>query len=136
MAERLQALLGVAEGPGQVAVVGPAAVHASALARRAPELEVVAVSPALAGADEAPGVSRLAARPGLPFFPRTFRGVVLSGEASQRLLDEAVRVAAPGARVVVLDAGEEVRARLEGAGVTPLLDDRDERVVVGLREKA
>ncbi len=136
VAERLQALLGVAEGPGQIVVVGPAAVHAPALARRTPDVEVVAVSPALAGAEEAPRVSRLAARPGLPFFPRTFRGVVLSGDASPRLLDEAVRVLAPGARVVVLDAGEEVRARLEAAGVTPLLDDRDERVAVGLREKA
>lgn len=132
--ERLRALLGVAEGPGNLALVGDLAIHADGLAERTPEVEVVAVSPALQGLPERPGVSRVVARPGLPFFSRTFRGVALAADAVDAFLAEAARVAAPGARVVVLDAPEATRERLESAGLRVLLDDPSERVVVGVRE--
>ncbi|MBW3533907.1 MAG: hypothetical protein KY453_01605 [Gemmatimonadetes bacterium] len=44
--ERLRALLGVAEGPGNLALVGPVVAHAAGLAQRTPETEVVAVDAA------------------------------------------------------------------------------------------
>lgn len=132
--ERLRALLGIAEGPGNLALVGPVAAHAPGLADRTPDTEVVAVGLLLKDEPEREGVSRMVARPGLPFFSRTFRGVALSGEASGSFLDEAVRVAAPGARVVVQEAPEGTRARLEAGGMRVLLDDPSERVVVGTRE--
>lgn len=132
--ERLQALLAVAEGPGNLVLAGPVAAHAAGLADRVPELEVVAVSPALRDDPERAGVSRLVSRPGLPFFSGTFRGAALSGDASDALLEEAARVLAPGARLVVFDAPPDARARAEAGGLRVLLDDPSERVVVGARE--
>lgn len=133
-ADQLHALLGVAEGPGNLVLVGPVAAHAGRLADLVPEVEVVAVAGSLGSEPERAGVSRIVARPGLPFFSRTLRGAALSGDASERFLEEAARVAAPGARVVVLDAPERTGARLEAAGLAVLLDSAEERVVVGARE--
>jgi uncharacterized protein YbaR (Trm112 family) len=117
LAMRLAALLGVAEGPANVALVGPVTAHAGALAELIPELEVVALSARLRGSAERPGVSRMVSAPGLPFRPLTLEGVALSGEGSVDLLEEAARVVTPFSRVVVLDASEEVEAALRALGL-------------------
>lgn len=119
---RLAALLGVAEGPATVLLAGPVVALAGSLAATVPELEVVALGAALVGLREAPGVSRLVARPGLPFHSARLRGVVLDGEGVAPLLDEGARVLAPSARLVFLDTPAGVRERLAAAGLRLLLE--------------
>lgn len=131
-ATRVAALLGIVSGPGHLVLVGEPARHAPGVAGALDDVEVVAVDPALRGWDEEAGVSRMAAAPGLPFFSGRIRGVVLQGAGAGELLDEAVRVAGPRARVAVLDAPEGTRARLEGHGLSVVLDDRGH--VVAARE--
>lgn len=124
------ALLGVAEGPGEIALLGEAARFAPLLAHRVPNLEFAAVHQAVLGWDEAPGVSRVVAGSRLPFADRKFRGVLLEGAASAGLLREAARILAPGHRVVVLDAPEGAAGSLMAAGLTVRLD-QDGVVVAG-----
>lgn len=130
-ATRLAALLGVREGPGYLVLVGPVVRYAPRLAAMLDEIEVVPVGTGPRAWDEAPGMSRIAADSGLPFYSRRIRGVVLDGEGpAQAFLDEAVRVVGPGSRVAVLDAPSGTRRRLEEGGLDPVLDDRDGAGVV------
>lgn len=129
---RLGALLGVAAGPGHLLLVGGPAGHAEALAGMLEEVEVVAVHPGLHGRDEVPGVSRIAAGPGLPLYDRMVRGAALDGTVAEGMLDEARRAVAPGGRLVVVGPSPEVRDRLAASGLTPVLDE--EGVVVVTRE--
>ena len=115
-AERLQALLGVAEGPGTLLLAGSAARLAAALAERIPGVEVVALDADMARWSEAPRVSRVAARPGIPMLSRTLRGVAVDGALGARWLEEAARVVAPLSRVVVTDASGDAGAILAGSG--------------------
>ena len=128
---KLAALLGVAGGPGHLALLGDVARHAGALADLLDEAEVVAVDPRVRGGEERPGVSRLATGPALPFYSRSLRGVALDGAEGADRLAEALRVTGPAGRVVVLGAGREVRRLLEEGGFAVALDES--RVVVGLR---
>jgi hypothetical protein len=120
---RLAALLGVTSGPGHVALLGDVAAAAPGLADLLDDVEAVAVSAGALGWSERPGVSRLVARPGLPFHDRTLRGVALGGADVERFLDEAVRVVGASARVVVLDAPDGTARRLERSGLAPILDE-------------
>jgi len=130
---RLAALLGVTEGPGTLLLKGPAAVYAGAVARMVGGVEVVGLDASLRSRPEEEGVSRMVARPGLPFFSNALRAVLLSGDVENRDLEEAVRVLAPRGRVVVLAASPpQARGRLEGQGVRIILDQ--EGVLVGERE--
>lgn len=117
---RMAALLGVAEGPGTLLLVGGVARFAGALAGRVPGVEVVALDGDMARWPEAPRVSRMAARPGIPFFSRTLRGVGVDGGLGSTWVAEAARAAARLARVVVVDAPEGVEALLEEGGLTVL----------------
>jgi uncharacterized protein YbaR (Trm112 family) len=118
---RLGALLGVNEGPAQVALVGPVAAHAEPLAEMVAELEVVAITAALREAPEGPGVSRMVARPGLPVRSGSLRGVALAGPGANNLLEEAARAVAPSGRVVLYGAAEGDRPRAEAAGLQVLI---------------
>ena len=118
---RLAALLGVSEGPAHVALVGAVAAHAAALAALVAGLEAVAVGTELLGVPEQAGVSRLTARPGLPFRDAALQGVVLSGSAD--LLEEAARVTGPAGRVVWTDAPGTASGRAERAGLLVLLEE-------------
>lgn len=120
---RLQALLGVAEGPGTLLLVGAEARCAADLAGRIQGVEVVALDPDMAGWPEVPGVSRMAARPGIPFFSRTLRGVVVDGSLGPAWIAEAARAVAPLSRVVVTNAPEGARVALEEAGLQVLAEE-------------
>lgn len=122
-AMKLAALLGVSEGPGHLVLAGPVAGRARELAGLVPDVEVVAVSTDVRTWPEEPGVSRLVAGPGLPFFSRTIRGVALSGGAADDLLEEASRVVAAHGRVVLLDPPSRGRERLGRAGLQVVLED-------------
>ena len=119
-AARIMALLGVAEGPGTVLLAGAPARYAAWLAQAIPGVEVVGLDPDLASWPDAPGVSRIMARPGIPIFDRTLRGVVVDGRLGSRWIREAARVVAPLARVVVTEAPQDTGAALVEAGLTVL----------------
>jgi len=130
-AVRMAALLGVTEGPGTLLVKGPAASLAGGLAALVGGVEVVAMDPSLRFSAEEEGVSRMVARPGLPFFSGSLRGVLLSGAMEDHDIREAVRVLVPRGRVAVMGAPPEARSRLEEEGTRILL--HEEGVVVGER---
>lgn len=116
-AGRVRALLGLVEGPGTVLAAGAAARHAPLLARLVEGIETVAVDPDARHWGEMPGVSRLAARPGIPVAARALRGVVVDGALGRGWIEEAARAVAHGGRVLVEDAGADAGAVLEASGL-------------------
>jgi uncharacterized protein YbaR (Trm112 family) len=130
---RVGALLGVTEGPGTLLIKGPAARYAAGLAELIPMVEVVGLESALIGDQESEGVSRMIAQLRIPFFSGSFMGILLSGEVTDRDLDEAARVVAPLGRVVVLDASPEAGLRAEALGLKILLEE--EGVLVAQHEQ-
>jgi hypothetical protein len=118
---RLAALLGVAEGPGTLVLVGAVARWARAMATLVPGVEVVAVDPDLAHWPEAERVSRMVAGPGMPFFARSLRGAVVDGSLGAPWIREAARVVAPLGRVVVTDAPADVSEVLRESGFGALV---------------
>jgi uncharacterized protein YbaR (Trm112 family)/fermentation-respiration switch protein FrsA (DUF1100 family) len=117
---RVTALLGVAEGPGTLALVGAVARYAPGVAGLVEGVEVVGVDADLARWPEAPRISRMVALPGLPFFDRTLRGVAVDGALGVRWLAEAARVVAPLGRVVVVAATQGAARTLEESGLRVL----------------
>ncbi|HEY7768783.1 Trm112 family protein [Longimicrobium sp.] len=126
---KLAALMGLAGARGLVMVEGPGARHAAALATMVPEVEVVALDDATAQPPAMePGVSRVRAGAALPFRDGAMRGVALTGGAGDARLREALRVLAPGARLLVDPADAETAARLRVLGAQVMLEQ--EGVVV------
>ncbi|MCH7532560.1 MAG: hypothetical protein IIB36_12500 [Gemmatimonadetes bacterium] len=130
-AERIAALIGVARGPGTVALVGGLAGHGSAISCLTEDLQIVGIDADLSAWPADPSWSRIVSRPGMPFFSRTLRGVGLDGRLGRRWIDEAARVVAPMSRVVVTDATGETCAWLEEAGLKVMVDE--EETVVAAR---
>jgi uncharacterized protein YbaR (Trm112 family) len=120
---RLAALLGLVGGPGTVALVGRPARYAASLADQVEGVEFVAVDPDARTWPERPGVSRMVAGPGLPFFSRVLRGVVLDGVLGGEAIHEAARVVAPRSRVVLVDAPPGSAAALEAEGLSVLAEE-------------
>jgi len=118
--DRLMALLGVAQGPGTLLLAGSPARHAAGLAARIEGVEVVALDADMARWPEARGVSRMTARPGIPLFSQTLRGVAVDGALGERWLVEAARVVAPLSRVVVQDAPDDAQGILVACGLRVL----------------
>lgn len=119
-AERLVALIGIAGGPGTVALVGEPARHADALTASAGEIHVVGVDADLRRWPEAPRVSRVVASPGLPFYDATLRAVAVDGRLGGEWLAEAARVVVPRGRVVVTHAPSGTDRVLLGRGLQVL----------------
>lgn len=124
---RLAALMGLAGARGMVLVAGPGARHAAAISELVPEVEVVTVDGDPAGPME-PGVSRVLAGAVLPFRDASMRAAALTGGADEGRLKEALRVLAPGARLVVHPAPADAAGRLQALGAPVLLEQ--EGVVV------
>jgi len=123
---RLAALMGIAGAGGLAMVAGPGARHAAAVSALVPELEVVAVTERPPAGERAPGVSRLAAGGGaLPFRGGALRAAALTGGADDAGLREALRVLAPGARLVVDPAPAGTGERLRALGAEVLLEQDD-----------
>ena len=131
-AERLAALVGVAEGPALVLLAGSGAVNAPLLADLIGGLEVIAAWSPLVTEAERTGVSRFAtAGTVLPYRSGSMHGVALTDERSLNLIEEAARVVMPRSRVVVASGAGEVVERVERAGLRVLA--RDERATVAQR---
>lgn len=124
---RLAALLAVSGGPGHLAVVGELVPWVAALAELIGEIEVVGLArwagPMLAMPDR-PGVSYLAASAGLPFRKRSLRGIALTGKEEKGLLEQAVEVGIPGARIVSLRPRPEDADELRRAGADILIEEQ------------
>jgi hypothetical protein len=105
----------------------PGAELAPAIAALVPGLQVVAFTAHPVREDGTPGVSRVAGGPALPVRGGMLRGVALTGGAETPLA-EAVRVLAPGTRVVLDPAPEGTAEELRGVGAEVLLEQ--EGVVV------
>jgi uncharacterized protein YbaR (Trm112 family) len=131
---RLGALLGIAQGPGTLLVKGPAQVHAQRLAELIGGVEIVVIGTELMEMRESDSVSRVIARPRIPFFSDTFRGILLSGKIDDGDLAEAARSAAPSARVVVLDAPQGSAQDAEALGLKVLL--KEDGVLVVLKGRS
>jgi uncharacterized protein YbaR (Trm112 family) len=128
--ERLAALLGVAQGPGNVGLIGAVAAHAGPLAELIQEIEVVAVDAGMRGVPEREGVSRLVMGPLLPFQWSTFRAAAVAGESAE--LDQVLPALARGGRLVLADPAPDARTRLERAGARIMVSQPD--WIVALKE--
>lgn len=133
-AVRLAALLGLAGAGGTVLVEGPGAELAPGIAALVPGLQVVAFTARPVAGGAAPGVSRVAGGPAIPFRGGMLRGVALTGGAGEASLGEAIRVLAPGTRLVVDPAPEGAADELRGLGAEVLLEQ--DGVVVAVKPGA
>lgn len=127
----IHALLGITEGPAQVAALGSAARFAPGLARRIPEVEVAAVHGGTAAWPESSGVSRFRSGPSLPFAPRGFAGVVLEAPGGREDLREGARILGGSGRIVVVEASGDSAGHLLAAGLTVRAEE--DGVVVATR---
>lgn len=117
---RLAALMGLADVKGTVLVSGPGAEIAPSVAALVEGVEVVALTADVPEGPMMDGVSRVVGGPRLPFRAGMMRGAALTG--GDGLLDEAVRVLAPGSRIVVEPAGADTAERLRALGAELLLE--------------
>lgn len=118
--ERLVALLGLAGGPGTVALLGEPARQAAVVCSSSEDLQVVGVDADLRDWPEMPRISRLVAAPGLPFFSSTLRAIAVDGRLGSAWLSEAVRTAVPRGRIVVTRAPEGTEEELRSLGLSVL----------------
>jgi uncharacterized protein YbaR (Trm112 family) len=129
-AVRIAALLGLAGGPGLILLLGEPARLGGAVARLVPEVSIAAAGPAVGRPTDEAGVSRLLTADRLPFRTRSVRAVAVGGGPASAL-SEAVRLVAPGGRLVVDGALPGTPERLRQEGLDVLLDQDD--VVVAMR---
>lgn len=126
----LAGLLGIVEGPGQVALLGGMAGHAEALAAAIPGLEVVGIAEGLRARAEVEGVSRLAAGGPLPFRSSSLRGVGLFGAETRHAVEEVARVVSRAGRVVVWGDVARWEPGLEKVGLDVLVSEEAALVAV------
>ncbi|MDE0899738.1 MAG: hypothetical protein OSA81_12025 [Longimicrobiales bacterium] len=124
-ADKIVALLGIERGPGSVVMAGRSAAYAYHLAARVEDLAVVAFGEVTRFWTDAGTVSRVASAPGLPFFSRKMRGIVVDGSLGLAVIHEAARICAPFGRVIVLASPPEAREVLEADGLTVLAEEAE-----------
>jgi uncharacterized protein YbaR (Trm112 family) len=113
---RMAALLGATEPLGFLLVLGPAAAASVPLARMVDNTEIIAdVTSAPSASNDT--VSRMTFGERLPFYSGRLRGIWLSGDAADRLLEEAARVLHPMGRLVLEPYPTDAEQRLETAGL-------------------
>ena len=123
-ADRMLALMGVAQGPGTIVLVGEPARYARTLAERIEGIHVVASDADLADWPDAPGVSRMMGGASIPLYSRSMRGVAVDGRLGREAVREAARVVVPKGRVVVVHTEEERAGEtLRGAGLEVLASE-------------
>ncbi len=109
-AVEVAALLGLAEGAGNVALIGDMAGHATALAALVPGVEFIGISSGLRGWEEGEGVSRVTTGASLPFSSGSLRGAALFAEGGSSVCEsmagELARVLARAGRIAVWGVGQ------------------------------
>ena len=128
-AMEVAALLGLAEGSGNVALIGQMAGHATALAHMVPGIEFIGIAPGLRHWEEGEGVSRLIAGASLPFSGGSLRGVALFGAGGPSMAGELARVLARTGRIAVWGAAPEWEKALSAEGLDVLASEETTVVV-------
>ena len=105
-AMEVAALLGLTDGPGNVALIGGMAGHATTLAGLVPGVEFVGIAPGLRGWEEGEGVSRMTTGAALPFSSGSLRGVGLFADGEPSIAGELARVLARDGQIAVWGAGQ------------------------------
>ena len=118
----LAATLAVSEGPGFLVLIGQVGRAAASIAELVGGVEVVVVEPDAVAWPPSPGVTRLAAWPGLPFRGGA-RGLAIDRHGWAEWRDEALRVAGLGARIVLVDLTPEDSGPIDFAPLVTLLDE-------------
>ena len=121
--EYLLPLLGIIQGPATVLLIGGPAVLGGGLASLLDDIHVVGADADLARWPADPAWSRIVSHPGIPFFSRTLRGVVIDGRLDRHWFEEAARVIAPMSRVVVVNAATTASEWLQAAGLSIMADE-------------
>ena len=121
--EYLLPLLGIIQGPATVLLIGGPAVLGGGLASLLDDIHVVGADADLARWPADPAWSRIVSHPGIPFFSRTLRGVVIDGRLERHWFEEAARVIAPMSRVVVVNAATTAHEWLQVAGLSIMADE-------------
>ena len=111
-------------GAGRSALIGGPVSLGEALARHLPDFQVVGVDASLASWPAPSRCSRMVARPGLPFKSAAFSGTAVDGRLGRAMVEEALRVTAPGSRVVVTETDRELGTWLAGRREKLLLEGR------------
>ncbi|HIC63103.1 MAG TPA: hypothetical protein EYO91_02650 [Gemmatimonadetes bacterium] len=121
--EYLLPLLGIIQGPATVLLIGGPAVLGGGLASLLDDIHVVGADADLARWPADSAWSRIVSHPGIPFFSRTLRGVVIDGRLDRHWFEEAARVIAPMSRVVVVNAATTASEWLQAAGLSIMADE-------------
>ena len=121
--EYLLPLLGIIRGPATVILIGGPTVLGPGLAALLDDIHVVGADADLARWPNDPSWSRIVSHPGIPFFSRSLRGVVIDGRLDRDWFEEAARVIAPMSRVVVVNAATTAPEWLQAAGLSIMADE-------------
>jgi len=121
--EYLLPLLGIIQGPATVLLIDGPAVLGGGLASLLDDIHVVGADADLARWPADSAWSRIVSHPGIPFFSRTLRGVVIDGRLDRHWFEEAARVIAPMSRVVVVNAATTASEWLQVAGLSIMADE-------------
>ena len=130
--ERIATLLGVVEGPGNIALTGSLTRYAGLLADRMPGVEVIAIAEQVRGDAERAGVSRMVSGVELPFHPGSLRALALAEGKVEHLErpETLVRSVMEGGRIVIERPDSDAGERLANIGAQVLV--RDERWLVAM----
>ena len=130
-AMRSAALLGIAQGPAIVVMLGVTNDAAAEVAAIVPGLEIVTVAGDAADGVEQPGVSRLLTNAALPLRGSSVRAALIETAVFEEIARDVVRVLAIGGRLV-FPAGQPRFEELVEGGVLRVLA-RDASHVVTVR---
>ncbi len=122
------AALGLGSGGGLVVMPGRLWLEARGVARVAPGVEVLIAGREAMGRT-GPSVTAMLAGPALPLQDGVARGVVVRGGDSTSWWSEALRVLAPGGRLVFVEATDAARDWIRRSDVAVALDEAE--VVIG-----
>ncbi len=128
-AMEVAALLGLTDGPGNVALIGDMAGHATALVDLVPGVEFIGIAAGLRAWEEAEGVSRLTAGPSLPFSGASLRGVALFADGGPSMAGELARVLSRVGRIAVWGAVQDWEKALTSEGLDVLASEETALVV-------
>jgi hypothetical protein len=120
---RLAALLGLAEGDGNVLILGDLSESVAALAEVVEDIEVVAVATKPGGGPARLGTTRIVAGDRLPFYSASVRAVAFLTGARIEWLDEALRVLSTAGRLVIEGASAEIAARVRELNLAILAEE-------------
>jgi uncharacterized protein YbaR (Trm112 family) len=126
---RLAALLGVADGPAMLLLVGPYEGAAAEIAALLDDVEIVVATQSAVVMNDVARVSVLRVGKRIPLRDGSMRGVVITG-ADADMIAEAVRVVGLAARVVLIHATPEAEAALRAQNVQVVAQQDDTLVSV------